>query len=256
LLFLAAVIVPTLAVVNGNGNNKKEAQRREASLSDAYGPPQVLQLPAPIYGQPAFVTYPAPPPDVPPPAPVPHKEYGVPVAKYGPPTTVNIEYGPPQSRPLPPQKPSFLGQSLPSFNQVSFFDQIKSMFTGAGSGGKHQAYGPPPRKSFPKPNYGPPQQHRPAGNYGPPPSQPQLNYGPPAQNYGPPPVQHTVHRPPQPSPQVIHHHVSKPVQNYGPPPSQNHGPVHHKPLGPQFASSGSGTPFRVNCDGWKPIPGD
>jgi hypothetical protein len=32
----------------------------------------------------------------------------------------------------------------------------------------------------------------------------------------------------------------------------------HKPLGPQFASNGgggSGTPFRVNCDGWKPIPG-
>lgn len=84
---------PIYAVIN---KSPQEADRREAPL-DTYGPPsQDIPLPAAIYGQPAVARYPPPPPDIPPPLPQPHREYGVPV-KYGPPK-VQVEYGPPPYR--------------------------------------------------------------------------------------------------------------------------------------------------------------
>ena len=83
-LLLCTLAVPILAVINGNS----KAERREAPF-DTYGPPVhgPSQLPAPIYGAPGSIKYPAPPPDIPPPPPqgIPHQEYGVPVQKYGPP---------------------------------------------------------------------------------------------------------------------------------------------------------------------------
>lgn len=246
-------VAPTWAVVNN-----KDAERREASIDTSYGPPATeLQLPKAIYGAPAVVTYPAPPPDIPPAPPVPHveygvpkeyavqtsiqvphneygvppefaiqqlphKEYGVPILKYGPPK-VHVEYGPPQyinqQQQHHQQHHDSHHHQQQQSSSISFIDQIKQHF-----GISQPTYGPPHAQyGPPSPAYGPPPQKlKPV--YGPPSPQygpPKPHYGPPKPQYGPPKPQYG----PPPKPQY-----GPPKPSYGPPkpsygpPKPNYGP--------------------------------
>lgn len=289
-LVLCILASPIYAVIN---KSPQEADRREAPI-DTYGPPaQDIPLPAPIYGQPALARYPPPPPDIPPPIPQPHREYGVPVLKYGPPK-VQVEYGP------PPQHHEHHEHHHNSNNHGSFNEQVTQHFgiskpiygpPPQSYGPPAQSYGPPPKPSYgpPKPLYGPPKQ-----SYGP----PKQSYGPPKQSYGPPPNQHNNHHHHQPAPvygvprPVFKPHKTygpprpqsiqklpsnygpppfrpRPSNQYGPPPSNQYGPPPPPPsnqygpppplpsnqYGPPSSHGGIVSPLKTNCDGWKPIPG-
>uniref|UniRef100_A0A182IMY2 Uncharacterized protein n=1 Tax=Anopheles atroparvus TaxID=41427 RepID=A0A182IMY2_ANOAO len=257
----ALLLSTVTAVVNNANQSTQEAQRREAPLSDSYGPPPPTgpELPVPVYGAPAVASYPPPPPDVPPPAPVPppvqvpHKEYGVPVQSYGPPH-VSIEYGPP---PAPAPKPIFHPHPKAQYHHgpppqhhqkksSSFLEQLFSTFGfGGGSDSHHQHQ---QVHHAPKPIYGAPVHSSPV--YGPP-SGPKPVYGPPAPSsgplYGPPAHQQA---PPKPS-------YGAPKPGYGPPIQsgfsvQSASFGHHHSGGSVHAPP---TPPEIKCDGWKPIAG-
>ncbi|KAJ6635326.1 hypothetical protein Bhyg_13911 [Pseudolycoriella hygida] len=201
-LLFCVLALPIHAVIN---KPPQDADRREASLD--------IQLPAPIYGQPAVARYPPPPPDIPPPLPQPHKEYGVPV-KYGPPS-VQVEYGPPP--PLPQQHHEHHHHH--AGNHGSFHEQVTQHFGIPKPiyGPPPQSYGPPPQiYRPPKQSYGPPKQSYgpPKQSYGP----PKQSYGPPKQSYGPP---KQLYGPPKQS-------YGPPKQTYGPP-QQNYHQHHHQP---------------------------
>lgn len=228
------MVSPIYAVVN---NAPKDAERREAPV-DSYGPPpSEIALPAAIYGQPAINKYPPPPPDIPPPQ-IPHREYGVPILKYGPPK-VQVEYGPPSFAQSSNQNEIHQQEHHNEHHDSSFFEQVKQHFGISKPiyGAPAPSYGPPNQyhgPSRPKPIYGPPNQF-----YGPPKQQ----YSKPKPSYGPPPQNHHQQQ------QNIHHHhyqqapsfgappqfkrpPGKPAQTYGPPPSK---PIYGPPsIGPVY----------------------
>ncbi|KAB0801359.1 hypothetical protein PPYR_05713 [Photinus pyralis] len=202
-------------------------------LSSSYGiplhsysqpPPSNLALPVPVYGAPnviSNVVYPAPPPDIPPPA-ISSYSYGV-------------------SQPAP----------------LKFFPPIKlnSNFLRTHKPPPKPIYGPP-HYTFPiKPQYGPPIKHSfnfnkfkhsikpPRPIYGPPksvyiPNKYMFMYGIP-QVYGPP-------KPP----------IGPPKTLYGPPPSIKYGPLPDPvPHAPPPGVPAPPTPPDIKYDGWQPIPG-
>lgn len=251
LIVCAALLSSSSAVLN-KGKDEKKAQRRDGF---DFG------LPKPIYGAPAFAQYPQPPPDIPPPAPIPHQEYGVPVLKYGPPK-VHIEYGPPVNNHIhhgPIHKPVFHsggggggggGGGFPS-KGFNFFDQIKSHFglSKPHYGPPHQlhgppshSYGPPPKPLHLKPVYGPPSFKVPS--FGPPPPPlglqlPHPTYGVPIGNpIGPIQIPHETYGVPQGGNQFL---LGKPIVLPPSGPSLPSGPAFHSgpvfPSGPSFSTT-------------------
>lgn len=141
MIVIALCSVPSFATLF-NFKQKFEAQRRE---------------PPPVYGPPAAVKYPGPPPDIPP-APQPPVSYSIPIQQYGPP-------------------------------KINFGNKYKKF---AGDGNSHGSFvnfrGPSAEKRVaPKPIYGPPRYGSPQPNFFHKKAAfPQKQFGP-RPVYGPPP---------------------------------------------------------------------
>ncbi|KAK5639584.1 hypothetical protein RI129_012076 [Pyrocoelia pectoralis] len=194
---------------------------------NSYSPPTQnnLALPIPVYGTPDVISnfiYPAPPPDIPPPAPFSSHSYGAPQihpTKLFPHLKLNTHfsrphkllpkpvYGPPQF--TFPVRPHYGPPFKHSINFHKFKHSVK----------------------HPKPIYGPPKSvyipHKHTFTYG----VPQI-YSPPIPLGGPP---KTLYGPP-------------PTIKYGAPPD----PIPHAPP-PGIPAPP--TPPDIKYDGWQPIPG-
>lgn len=266
--------------------SSEKANRREAAILDSYSAPGLtsslshVSLPVPVYGVPNSpsnnVIYPAPPPDIPPPAPL----YGTPSFGkiYGVPQVplVSKGYGPP---PLPVK----YGAPTLNFGQYPInLSPPKPIYgppkTTYGIPGKPYKYHKFPPKNFgfraPKPVYGAPitfkdnfrfnklnnhlntnfytstnslsnlysgvstLNHQYGAPVLPP---PKIQYGAPVQTINLGGVSNQYGVPEKP--------VSAPVISYGPPqPSPNPKPPHPGAPAPP-------TPPDIKYDGWQPIPG-